>query len=60
MPGPTEFARTTAEFQHQTFTAWKDAVEKSFEVGAQLLSLQKEYTLRAADILGAGVPKKSS
>lgn len=53
MPGTTDFGRIAVEAQQQSLGAWKDAVEKSFDVGAELLSLQKEYTLRAADILGA-------
>jgi len=60
MSGTTEFARIAADLQQQSFSAWKNAVEKSFDVGTQLLSLQKEYSLRAADILGAGVSKKSA
>jgi hypothetical protein len=53
----TDFARAVSETQQQAFSAWKNAVEQSFELGAQLLSLQKEYTLRAADLVAARTPQ---
>jgi hypothetical protein len=57
MADTTDFTRIATELQQQSFVAWKDAVEKNFEAGTQLLSLQKEYTLRAADILGTRFSK---
>lgn len=59
MASTTDFARIAADFQQQSFAAWKDAVEKSFDAGTQLLSLQKEYTLRTADILGSRASKSA-
>jgi phage gp46-like protein len=59
MTRTTDFAHIAAEVQQQSFTMWKDAVEKSFDLGAQLFSLQREYALRAVDILGARVSESA-
>lgn len=59
MTPTTDFAQIAAEAQKQSFTMWKAAVEKNFDLGTQLLSLQKEYALRTVDILGARVSKSA-
>jgi hypothetical protein len=59
MATPNDYGRILAETQKQTFAAWKTAVETSFDLGADLLALQKEYVLRVADVLGARGAKSS-
>ena len=46
-----------ADAQKQALAAWKNAVEMTFDLGTELLTLQKEYVVRVADVFGARVPK---
>jgi hypothetical protein len=59
MPTQTDFSRILADSHKQTFAAWRNAVETSFDLGAELLALQKEYVLRVADVLGARATKSA-
>ena len=46
-----------AETQKQTFAVMKTSIETGFDLGVELLELQKEYALRVADAFGARAPK---
>jgi hypothetical protein len=59
MPTQNDFGRILADGQKQTLAAWKSAVESSFDLGAELMTLHKEYVLRVADVFGARASKSA-
>jgi len=59
MATKNEFAGLATETQKQTLAVMKSTIEAGFDLGVELLELQKEYALRVADAFGARAPKVS-